>query len=295
MSGGFVCPESRRGQIAGAASTWRWKWNPEKWRGFFLCQGINQFKLLGINIFSREDKVQTVISSWNSKKWMFGEITMFYIKIWNHPIETTIKNGCLGYQDGLKWLSKGFRFNFGVCVVATVPNLLKGTNGLPCRQPEWLYTMIQRRQRKKGDENLWKKIDDSYMMNEWWWGMVSDEWMNDEWRMNEWWMNDVWMMNECWMDDEWMMNEWWVNGDIVKDKNDERILKESWTNVEWIMNEWWLWWWRAIRHDWWQMHQTCFGCRLSTIPRCSLAFLAVNHGSAKDGRGGEHGFSWLEN
>ena len=24
-------------------------------------------------------------------KWMFGETTIFYIKIWNHPIETTIK------------------------------------------------------------------------------------------------------------------------------------------------------------------------------------------------------------
>ena len=23
-------------------------------------------------------------------KWMFGETTIFYFKIWNHPIETTI-------------------------------------------------------------------------------------------------------------------------------------------------------------------------------------------------------------
>lgn len=56
-------------------------------------------------------------------------------------------------------------------------------------------------------------------------------------------------------------------------------MKESWTNVEWIMTEWWLWGWPTIRHDWWQMHQACFGCpcNLSIIPRCSLAFLAVNH------------------
>ena len=36
------------------------------------------------------------ISSWNSKQpvffflWMFGETTIFHVKIWNHPIETTI-------------------------------------------------------------------------------------------------------------------------------------------------------------------------------------------------------------
>jgi len=176
-------------------------------------------KLLGITYLAGKIKWKLSFHPGTLKKWMFGEITMFYIKIWNHPIETTIKNGCLGYQDGLKWLSKGFRFNFGVCVVATVPNLLNGHQRQPpCRQPEWLYTMIQRRQRKKGDENLWKKnrwfIHEEWMMM----SLMSDEWMmkqwwtNVEWMISEWWMNDVWMMNECWMDDEWMMNEWWVNG-----------------------------------------------------------------------------------
>ena len=32
-------------------------------------------------------------------KWMFGETTIFYIKIWNHPIEATI----------YKWLALGFQ------------------------------------------------------------------------------------------------------------------------------------------------------------------------------------------
>ena len=32
-------------------------------------------------------------------KWMFGETTISYIKIWNHPIETTI----------YKWLALGFQ------------------------------------------------------------------------------------------------------------------------------------------------------------------------------------------
>ncbi len=37
-----------------------------------------------------------------SFKWMFGETTISNVKIWNHPIETTIYkwlNGCLGFQD----------------------------------------------------------------------------------------------------------------------------------------------------------------------------------------------------
>ena len=29
-------------------------------------------------------------------KWMFGETTILYIKIWNHPIETTIYNWLFG-------------------------------------------------------------------------------------------------------------------------------------------------------------------------------------------------------
>ena len=32
-------------------------------------------------------------------KWMFGETTIFYFKIWNHPVETTI----------YKWLALGFQ------------------------------------------------------------------------------------------------------------------------------------------------------------------------------------------
>ena len=30
-----------------------------------------------------------------SFKWMFGETTIFYVKVWNHPTETTTKNGKL--------------------------------------------------------------------------------------------------------------------------------------------------------------------------------------------------------
>jgi len=34
------------------------------------------------------------IRTWNPKqpfiKWMLGETTIFYVKIWNHPIETSI-------------------------------------------------------------------------------------------------------------------------------------------------------------------------------------------------------------
>ena len=36
-------------------------------------------------------------------KWMFGETTIFYIKIWNHPIQTTIYKwlfGVPGIHDG---------------------------------------------------------------------------------------------------------------------------------------------------------------------------------------------------
>ena len=36
---------------------------------------------------------------WNLKQpfftWMFGETTIFYVKIWNHPTETTMKKGWL--------------------------------------------------------------------------------------------------------------------------------------------------------------------------------------------------------
>ena len=28
--------------------------------------------------------------------WMFGETTIFYVMLWNHPVETTINNGLFG-------------------------------------------------------------------------------------------------------------------------------------------------------------------------------------------------------
>ena len=42
-------------------------------------------------------------------KWMFGETTIFYIKIWKHPIETTgSRETHFGYQFGFfqKWFPK---------------------------------------------------------------------------------------------------------------------------------------------------------------------------------------------
>ena len=33
-------------------------------------------------------------------KWMFGETTTFYIKIWNHPIETSIYKWLFGIPGG---------------------------------------------------------------------------------------------------------------------------------------------------------------------------------------------------
>ena len=38
-------------------------------------------------------------------KWMFGETTIFYIKIWNHPIETSIHK----WLFGVPGTSRNFR------------------------------------------------------------------------------------------------------------------------------------------------------------------------------------------
>jgi len=32
---------------------------------------------------------------------MFGETTIFYVMIWNHPVETTIKNWLFGLPGAL--------------------------------------------------------------------------------------------------------------------------------------------------------------------------------------------------
>ena len=45
-------------------------------------------------------------------KWMFSETTIFYIKIWNHPIETTI----------YKWLALGFQ----VVIIHSPPQFFGG-------------------------------------------------------------------------------------------------------------------------------------------------------------------------
>ena len=39
-------------------------------------------------------------------KWMFGETTIFYIKIWNHPIETSIYKWLFGVPGGCFFFSR---------------------------------------------------------------------------------------------------------------------------------------------------------------------------------------------
>ena len=70
----------REGSRGGEKNTWRW---PE-----------NQGGQSGWSLFHPYLEPQTTIY-----KWMFGETTIFYVKIWNHPIETTI----------YKWLALGFQ------------------------------------------------------------------------------------------------------------------------------------------------------------------------------------------
>ena len=38
--------------------------------------------------------------AWYPKQRMFGETTIFYVMIWNHPVETTIKNWMFGIPGG---------------------------------------------------------------------------------------------------------------------------------------------------------------------------------------------------
>ena len=49
------------------------------------------------------------VSTWNPKqpdyiKWMFGETTISYIKVWNHPIETTIYKWLFGLPGMLNFV-----------------------------------------------------------------------------------------------------------------------------------------------------------------------------------------------
>jgi len=41
---------------------------------------------------------------------MFGETTIFYVMIWNHPVETTIKNWLFGVPGNNHFSSHFFRF-----------------------------------------------------------------------------------------------------------------------------------------------------------------------------------------
>ena len=49
-------------------------------------RGFRGFQKVGKKI------LKYLVPQTTSFKWMFGEITISYIKIWNHPIETTICN-----------------------------------------------------------------------------------------------------------------------------------------------------------------------------------------------------------
>ena len=56
-----------------------------QWQRLFLFGGD---LMLGISL---EPQGQPFVN-----KWMFGETTIFYIKIWNHPIETSIYKWLFG-------------------------------------------------------------------------------------------------------------------------------------------------------------------------------------------------------
>ena len=65
------------------------------WTVFFF-QGVMEFPVGEMfHCVVRDDNNSGVTHTWNSKqpffKRMFGETTIFHVKVWNHPIETTTK------------------------------------------------------------------------------------------------------------------------------------------------------------------------------------------------------------
>ena len=84
--------------------------------------------------------------------------------------------------------------------------------------------------------------------------MMNDEWMNDEWMMNddngEWW----WLMV---IGDEW----WWSLMMMMIDDG-------AW----W----WWRWFIRMIDHDWWWWFHILWNLRLKISTRTSIRSLARN-------------------
>ena len=90
---------------------WSWAWNSSTSTAFLFGGDL----MLGISL---EPQGQPFVN-----KWMFGETTIFYIKIWNHPIETSIYKWLFGVLV-LGIMFFGTRMNKTSCWVHLMKKLL---------------------------------------------------------------------------------------------------------------------------------------------------------------------------